>query len=388
MNILYIASQSMNICDFAWCFLEMGCQVDMLNLREKKLDISSQQQLVTTTLQEKHYDFCLTNDFFGFISNACEALHIPYVSWNFDAPYLEHYSSAAKNPCNYIFTFDKKEYLSLKKLNLPHVYHLPLCANPQRVGALEITPEDEEKFSCDISFVGSMYEDNVYNRYEHLFPPSLRQTLENILKRYDNDFHSHLAADYITDDELQLLKNSFDLPFNTASYSMEEKKLYYDYLLSPKATELDRTKLLNQLAAKYSVDLYTTSKNFSLKNVTVHDPVSYDIDMNKVFYLSKINLNISFRQIASGIPQRIFDIMVCGGFVVTNNQTELGDYFIKGTDLEVFNTSKELEEIVDYYLHREKERVQIAINGYKKILAHHTYNHRANEILKLLPLQK
>lgn len=376
----------MNIYDFAWCYIEMGHKIDMLNLREKKIDIPHQKQLVMNTLQEKKYDFCLTNDFFGFISDACESFHIPYVSWNFDAPYLEHYGNAAKNQCNYIFTFDKSEYQSLQKLNLPHIYHLPLCANPQRVGALEITQEDEKKYSCDISFVGSLYDDNVYNRYKHLFSPLLHQTLENILGRNSDNFHSHLAEYYITNDELFLLKNSFDLPFDASSYSIEEKKLYYDYLLATKATELDRTSILNHLGTKHSVHLYTTSKNYRLQNVIMHDSINYDTDMNKVFYLSKINLNITFRQIASGIPQRIFDIMVCGGFAVTNNQVELSDYFIPGKDLEVFNTMKELDEIIDYYLHHEKERVQIAINGYKKILAFHTYQHRAKEILKHLPL--
>ena len=106
--------------------------------------------------------------------------------------------------------------------------------------------------------------------------------------------------------------------------------------------------------------------------------------MNKIFYLSKINLNITFRQITSGIPQRVFDIMACGGFVVTNHQSELDAYFRKGTDLEVFETLQELDEIVDYYLHHEKERIQIAMNGYKKVVSHHTYQQRAQTILNVL----
>ncbi len=204
MHILYIVSKSMNIYDFAWCFMEMGHQVDVLNLRQLNIDITAQQQLLTKTLNEQSFDFVITNDFFDFISNTCQSFQIPYVSWNFDAPYLEHYSNAATNVCNYIFTFDKSEYDDLTALHLPHVYHMPLCANSQRVGALEITDEDEAKFSCDISFVGSLYEYNVYNRYQQFFSPSLAKQLDEILARQRDDFQSHLARELITDEELDL----------------------------------------------------------------------------------------------------------------------------------------------------------------------------------------
>ena len=45
--------------------------------------------------------------------------------------------------------------------------------------------------------------------------------------------------------------------------------------------------------------------------------------MPKIFKCSKINLNMTLRSIKSGIPQRAFDIMGCGGFLMSNYQPEL-----------------------------------------------------------------
>ena len=106
--------------------------------------------------------------------------------------------------------------------------------------------------------------------------------------------------------------------------------------------------------------------------------------MNKIFYLSKINLNITLSSIESGIPQRILDIMGCGGFVLTNYQPELDDFFEIGKEIEVFHNIDELKEKCKFYLTHEKERLTIAINGYKKIRDYFSYPHQLNKMISTL----
>ncbi len=50
----------------------------------------------------------------------------------------------------------------------------------------------------------------------------------------------------------------------------------------------------------------------------------------KVFYSSKININMTLRSIESGVPLRIIDIMSIGGFVMSNNQEEIPELFEEG----------------------------------------------------------
>ena len=155
--------------------------------------------------------------------------------------------------------------------------------------------------------------------------------------------------------------------------------------LTRKLAEIDRVTLLNALAEKHSVDLYTgDTHNPSLINVNCHGRVDYNTDMSKIFYCSKINLNITLPSIESGIPQRVYDIMACGGFCLSNYQPEMDELFTIGKNIEAFRSVEELLEKSDYYLKHEDERLRIAINGYKLIKGKHTIQHRINEMLSVL----
>ena len=151
-----------------------------------------------------------------------------------------------------------------------------------------------------------------------------------------------------------------------------------------KLAELERITVLNTLAQNFDVHLYTKSPTDFLQNVTVHNSVDYYTIMNKIFYLSKINLNITLSSIETGVPQRILDIMGCGGFVLTNYQEELEDLFVIGKEIEVFRSIEELQEKCSYYLTHEKERLTIAINGYKKVRDLFSYQHQLEKIISIV----
>lgn len=142
--------------------------------------------------------------------------------------------------------------------------------------------------------------------------------------------------------------------------------------------------MLNTLAQKFNVHLYTRSSADFLENVHIHTGVDYYTIMNKIFYLSKINLNITLSSIETGVPQRILDIMGCGGFVLTNYQEELEDMFVIGKEIEAFRNIEELIEKCTYYLSHEKERLTIAMNGYKKVRDSFSYQHQLQKMISIV----
>ncbi len=103
-----------------------------------------------------------------------------------------------------------------------------------------------------------------------------------------------------------------------------------------------------------------------------------------VYKNSKINLNISLRSIQSGIPLRAFDIMGCGGFLLTNYQGDFMEHFVPGEDFVYYENRQDLVEKVTYYLSHEEERKQIAQSGYEKVKQFHTYRHRVAEMLRVI----
>ena len=164
-------------------------------------------------------------------------------------------------------------------------------------------------------------------------------------------------------------------------YESNEKALVADLYLGTKVTELERLQMLYALSGQFSVDLYTGSDTTDLPLVHNKGLARTYFDMPKIFRLSKINLNMTAKSIKTALPLRIWDILACGGFVMTNYQSEIPEYFEIGADLETYSSKEELLDKCHYYLTHEEERMQIAANGRKKALQQHTLELRLAELV-------
>ena len=69
---------------------------------------------------------------------------------------------------------------------------------------------------------------------------------------------------------------------------------------------------------------------------------------------------------------------------MTNYQEEFLEHFVPGEDFEYYGSNEELLEKVEYYLSHEKERIEIAHNGYEKVKKCHTYQNRLEEMMKVV----
>lgn len=132
-------------------------------------------------------------------------------------------------------------------------------------------------------------------------------------------------------------------------------------------------------------------------------PLSSD-DMNKLFFESKINLNLSnsrcfdIRYIlthlegikslirggktASQIKARNFEIPHFGGFQLTDFVPFLGDYFDIGQEVICYKDVDEAAILIKYYLQNDTERESIRDNGIKRAREQHGYIHRLERILE------
>ena len=111
---------------------------------------------------------------------------------------------------------------------------------------------------------------------------------------------------------------------------------------------------------------------------------------------SKINVNI-FRTAkwpgdnvihidpgsAYSVSPRCYEIMGCGGFLLTDKRPELLELFKDGRDFVSFDSPESFEDKVRYYLTHEREREKIAINGLRAV-AGHTYIDRAADVVEFV----
>lgn len=297
------------------------------------------------------------------------------------------YSYTAIHPCNTIYVFDKEVYLEFHKAGISTVRYLPMAANVERLDALmpERTDDntnniDNRNFLYDISFIGSLYTEkhNFFERMTEL-PDYAKGYLDALMAAQMNV----QGYNFIQESLSPIMEDLYRaLPIEPNPDGVETKEyLYAQYVINRKITGLERYDLIQAIAAAHSFDLFTHDKNFHLPSLTNHGSVDNYREMPLVFKQSKINLNISLRSIKSGIPQRAFDIMGSGGFLLSNYQNDFPDYFTPGEDFDFYESKADLLDKIDYYLTHEAERRQIARNGHDRIAAAHTYRHRVREIL-------
>lgn len=106
-----------------------------------------------------------------------------------------------------------------------------------------------------------------------------------------------------------------------------------------------------------------------------------------LFSSSKINLNISASSKDERIKQikgRVFEVPMCGGFLLTDYVEGLEEYFKIGKEIVCYENEKDLVDKIKYFLSHDKERKKIAMNGHRVSLKRHIWEARFKEIFKKL----
>lgn len=392
MHILMYRWKAYNYRDIEQTFLLLGHTVDNIEQELGSYDVSPEfERVIEEKIRGTHYDMVFTVNYFPLISNVCERTGVNYVSWTCDNPLISMYHESVFHDCNYIFTFDKTNYLEFRGMGVKHIWYLPLAVDTERMDALLGAPEEAgrrnatqdpemRKYRGDVAFVGSLYERNSYDKIKNRLPEYLRGYFDAVMEAQLNISGANIVEPMLTTNILEQLQEYFQLEKSEGSFS-DLGLIFQTTVLGFKIAEIERRRALIELSKHYKVNVYSNSDVSDLLRIQYCGSVDYWSEMPKVFRMSKINLNFTIPNIKSGIPLRIWDVLGCGGFLLTNYQAEIPYYFKEGEDLVCFDGLEDLCEKVGYYLEHEEERKRIAWNGYRKVREKHSYIERIRTIL-------
>lgn len=384
MHILMYRWKAYNYRDIEQTFLLLGHTVDNIEQKLGSYDIDPEfEQVIERKLAENHYDMVFTVNYFALISNVCQRRGIPYVSWSCDNPLISMYHESVFHSCNYIFTFDKTNYLEFREMGVKHIWYLPLAVDADRIETVLKEAEDLPKYRGDIAFVGSLYERNSYDRLKKKLPEYLRGYFDAVIEAQLNVSGANIVEPMLTTDILEQLQEYFRLEKSEGSFS-DLGLIFQTTVLGFKIAEVERRRALIELSKRFRVNVYSNSDVSDLLRIQYCGCVDYWSVLPKVFYMSKINLNFTIPNIKSGIPLRVWDVLGAGGFLMTNYQAELPYYFKEGEDLVCFDGVEDLCEKAAYYLAHEEERRSIAENGCRKVREHHNYIERIRTMLQIV----
>jgi spore maturation protein CgeB len=336
-------------------------------------------------LRKEAPDFVMSFNYHPAVSVACNSVGIKYAAWVYDNPSLRLFSYTAINPCNYIFLFDSQVYELFASQGFKTVYYLPLAAAVDRYDSIRITDTDRQKWGGKISFVGSLYNEdhNYYEQIEEKLSDYSRGYLEGLMRS-----QMEIAGMDIVEKSIPkaVLKEMADILGAKPAYDGVEtyEYIYSNYVINRKITSIERTEIISMIGEKYPVNLYTKDADFAAAGVDNRGKIDYYNHMPYVFKASDINLNITLRSIHRGIPLRAMDIMGCCGFLLTNYQEDMLNFFTPGEDYVYYESRTDFMDKIGYYLEHEDERKAIAENGHAKVKAKHTYELRLREIIDIV----
>ncbi len=314
-------------------------------------------------------------NFSPLISDVCEEFGIPYIAWIYDSPVHIRNIEKMKHSSNVLYFFDRGQAEAYQNMGIA-AKSLPLAADikwfEQKIAA------GKQKTRHRISMLGTLYQ----TEYLHFTRPLngyLRGYLEGVLNAQSKLYGAYLLPELISEELLCDMNRIYQ---NASSDGFQMGKRELEFLLAQEVTGRERYMALALLSSHFPVDVYTEKKDAHLKNVRFHGYADYETKMPLIFAHSDINLNISLKCIRTGIPLRVIEAMGCGGFVLSNYQEELLEYFKLGEECEAYGELEELYAKAKFYLAHEELRAQIARRGLERIRRDFTFEERLKTMLR------
>lgn len=387
MKFLFYRFNSVCEPDMIEGFLQLGHEVDTIDI--ELTDKNPDMQLVVDTFMKafdkKAYDAVVSVNYYPSVSEICRILGVIYMSWTVDSPVLELLSDTVANPTNRIFCFDMEQCESLRRYNPTGVFYMPLATNIKRWDEViaKATPAMHQKFSSEVSFIGSLYTEKC--PYDDLKNPPeyLRGYLEALMKAQQNVYGAFFLESALKPNIVEEFVAHTPGFYQPPEKARNDKKwIMAMKYLGMKVTNMERLEIMELLGKDFKLDVYTGSDTSKLP-VTNKGFAKTLSEMPIIFHDSKINLNITCKSIRTGIAQRVWDIMGAGGFMLTNYQTEIPEFFNIGEDLDIYSSMDELHEKVEFYLSHDDVREKIALSGYEKVKAQHSHKDRIADMIYL-----
>ncbi|MCR5701965.1 MAG: DUF3880 domain-containing protein [Lachnospiraceae bacterium] len=371
--------------DIIDAFCELGFDVDVEDcpIKHGEESVKTLQEL-KRLISQFNYSFVFSSNYYPGLSDICESSKVKYISWTYDSPRIALYDKSINNQCNYAFVFDSAECIKLRKKGATRVFYMPLGVNVNRIDRVGISDKDREVFGADVSLVASLYneEHNLYDRIYERLSDYNKGMFDALIQCQKYIFGGFIQEEVLDGNMVEALYKA--MPYAISEGSLADLEyVYANYFLARKTATCQRMDFIRRIAKHFDMKVYSPGNLEGIPFVKHMGVVDYNTDMNKVFKLSKINLNITLPSIQTGIPLRALDIMGAGGFLLTDYRPDFEGLFEPGEDFVYYTSIDDAIEKIYYYIEHEDERINIAENGKNKVEIGFTYAKRLTDMLQI-----
>ena len=215
--------------------------------------------------------------------------------------------------------------------------------------------------------------DKDYTVYTYDYAPSFNYTVT--MNRPAVRMHKNIGV-----------KNVIYSPYGANSYMYKKKRIKRSLDVSFCGSYTDeRRKVCNAIAIS-DIKMKVYGNGWKEEDLIL-EPNEYV----NLFNMTKINVNVSVDVVDKKrilqIKGRDFEVPMCGGFLLTHANPLLDEFYKVGKEIETYKTNGEMVNKIKYYLKYDDKREKIALAGYKRARACHTYKKRFQNIMSQIHLK-
>ncbi|MEW5768093.1 MAG: glycosyltransferase [bacterium] len=360
--------------DMADAFIRLGQVVGLFDLSYLTHKREKIGQVLFRAWQGFKPDLIFTLDTIGLVPELFDRLKIPVCSWFVDNPLFSSHILLPYKPNYHLFIWDRGYFKDLQGAGYHDLHYLPLATNPNIFKKLTLSSSELKRYGANLSFVGaSSFSVGFREKREKLSAVFSEDVMEALIERHARD-PSKPITHYLA--ELKWADDPQALALFNKKHRGELTALEFESMTRY------RRKVI-ETVADFGVDVWGDEGwiEAASDKIRYRGRIEYHQEAPKLYNAAAVNLNITKSQLLTTINQRLFDVSACAAFVLSDYRSDLVELFEPGQEVVFYRTIEELPSLVDYYLRHPEEREKIAARACQRVLAQHTFIHRAQEVL-------
>lgn len=335
-------------------------------------------------------DFVFTINFSPEIALLASHARRPYLSWTIDPLPAERLRLHLGTDPNNCLAFAHRRALveALARLGLPNVGHLPLAAAARRCEAGE-RADELQGFRCDASFVGNSLADD-----GRAFTQALREmgADSTAVAMWQNWAAHELVAhqDGVTYEGIEPHEPNAAL-LSAPLDRLDSARLDLPRLIDAangRLAQLWRERVVR--TADAALRAVTPPLRFAVwgdagwvgaageayRGVAQHGEV-----VSRIYAASRVNLDVPRIYQRDIVTLRVFDVLACGGLVLTEPSADLTELFTDGEHLVTYTGLRELARKVTELARDPARCAELGARGREHVLRHHQLSQRVRTLL-------
>ena len=314
-------------------------------------------------------DLLLTVNHLGFdregkLAALLEELRLPVAVWYVDSPtYILNGQFSGVSLTHHLFVWERSYLKALKENGFVNVTHLPLA------GGHHMRPGQGPLRDRGL-FVGSSNRSGI-TIWQDKPRLRLKREQEELLIAAQRaqpavPIGQHFSVAGLTGDNRLLQCNS-------------------ESLLVLQATRRERLELLQKLPVDVCGD-DEWSRLLPLERHTL-PAVDYYKELPQLYASYPLHLNQTSYQMNSAVNQRVFDVPLCGGLLVTDYREDLEQLFDIERECVVYHSHDEAADLLSWYLRKREQAARVAAVAADRVNTEHLYRHRLQTMMRILKSQ-